>query len=279
MAGDDVQKAMVAAGRQSSRSFPDAGWINKEISIVEVARALGLQGDGRVFDCFRDHPYGKPKRSLSVHAAANKARCFVCDKRSMSNIDLVMNVRGCDVGPAIKWFGTYFKNIPTVELRPKRRRMTYAQSRRRPMTLENLVTSAGWTALSPAAKLVLTAIFARTPAMGSERGCLHCTYALIMRWTGLRSRATIAAALQELRNAKSIQTERVPTNHRTRRGFWLKELLVRVSPRAMRVPRDTRRTATSYSVQKMNSQYPVQKMNSGPEILTDWRPPEGTGVQ
>jgi len=176
----------------------------------------------------------------------------------MTNIDLVMNVLGCDVGAAIRWFSKNFKNLPTVEIRIKRSREIYVKRRHRAMTLQNLVTSEGWMSLRPAAKVVLTAIFARTPAAGTEQYCLHCTYSSLMRWTGIRSRATISAALQELRKSMAIQTSLVATNFRTRRGFWLKELLVRVSPRAMRpvkrlraslppIPRGAARSASATS--------------------------------
>jgi hypothetical protein len=268
--------------------MPDASFIRKEIHVAEVAARLGLKGDGRHFDCFREHSPGKQRRSLSVHTVSNTIRCFTCDTRSLSTIDLVMEVRGYDVGTAVRWFVKNFKGIPMIQIRAKRNRKTYVQARTRPMTLQTLVTSPGWAALSPSAKAVLTTISARCPTAGSERGCLRCTYALLMQWSGLRSRATIAASLHQLRNTGAIQTSVVTTNFRTRRGFWLKELVVRVSPRAMRAPCGTHRTATGYSVQKLNSQYAVQKMNSGSgqtqsvagkEELEQWEPVEGERVQ
>jgi hypothetical protein len=258
---------------------PDAKWIRKEIPIADVARAIGLQGDGRVFDCFREHPRGKRQHSLRVHAISNTARCFTCDTRNLSNIDLVMKVHGYDVGTAIRWLSKTFKDVPFIEVRVKSGRRTYAPSRKRSMTLQDLVTSPGWAALSPAAKAVLTAIFARCPASGSEQGCLHCTYVHLMQWTGLRSRATIAASLHQLRDAGAIQTSTAQTNFRTRRGFWLKELVVRVSPRAMRAQRRVPKSATSFSVQSMNSQYAVQNLNSAPEFHQDRTSAGGQRVQ
>lgn len=278
--------ATMLAGK--SRFLPDAKFIRREIPIAEVAVRLELKGNRRYFDCWRDHPPHKRKRLLSVHPLSNTFRCFTCDKRSLSNIDLVRLVKGCDVGTAIRWFDRNFSDIPRVEVRIKRNRKRYAQSRTRAFTLQNLVTSPGWKALSPAAKIVLTAVFSRTPAAGNEQTCLRCTYTRLQEWTGFRSRATIAAALQELRNTKAVQTSTVPTNVRTRRGFWLKELSIRVSPRAMRAPRHIHATATSYSVQKMNLQYTVQKMNSesnrkehvpGREGLEKWKPAVGEHVQ
>ncbi len=137
----------------------------------------------------------------------------------MSNVDLVMNVLGCDVGTAIRWFSKNFTNLPTTEIRIKRSRKIYVQRPQGPMTLQGLVTSEGWMSLSPAAKILLSAIFARTPAAGSEQHCLHCTYAQLMQWTQLRSRATISKGLKELRMRQAVQTTLIPTNFRTRRGF------------------------------------------------------------
>ena len=261
-----------------SRTLPDAAWIRRNIPVAEVARKLGMQGNERMFDCFRPHPRGKRKPSLSVHPISNTVRCFTCDKRSMSNIDLVMDVRGCRVGEAIKWISGHFKNLPTVELRLKQGRKDYTQNRARPLTLQNLVTSEGWAALNPKAKVILAAIVARTPATGAEQGCLHCTYDGIMKWTGIRSKATVSAALKELRNCKAIHTDLVPTNFKTKRGFPVKETFVRVDARAMRAPRAS---TTSTSVQRIDSQYAVQKLNSGlsqskavpgKEGAADWQP-------
>jgi hypothetical protein len=198
---------------------------------------------------------------MGVHAVSNNIRCFTCDNRALSTIDLVMAVRGCDVGTAIRWLVKNFKGIPSVAIR-SRGRKSYGQAGTQLMTLQSLITSAGWAALSPAAKAVLTAIFARSPAGGAEQRCLHCTYDLLMQWTGLRSRATIATSLRELRHAGAIQTSVAPTGFRTRRGFWLKELVVRVSAKAMHAPRNRAASATSSSVQGVNLQYAVQKMNS-----------------
>lgn len=244
------------------RLLPNATWIRKEIPVAEVAQRLGLKGDGRNFDCWREHPLAKRRRSVGVHGVSNTMRCFTCDARSLSNIDLVMTVKGCDVGTAIRWFERNFNGIPRVEGRLKSKRKSYAHRQTRALTLQNLVTSPGWAALGSAAKIVLAAIFARTPAAGGEQGCLRCTYQNLIEWSGLRSRATIAAALRELRRTGAIQAGTVPTNFRTRRGFRLRELFIRVSARAMRAPRDAQRTATGYSVQNLNSQYAVQNLNS-----------------
>jgi hypothetical protein len=127
-----------------------------------------------VFDCFRDHRHGKGPRSLSVHGTANRMRCFTCDKRSLSPIDLVMRVRGCDVASAIQWIAEKFPGIPTRQMHLSRKGRSYKSNRVKPLTLQNRMTTPGWAARSPSAAKVITAIFARTPEAGSEQACLRC---------------------------------------------------------------------------------------------------------
>lgn len=239
---------------------------------MDVARKLGLQGDAKAFDCFREHPRGDSRRSLKVHGKSNTMRCFRCDRqRSLSNIDLVMQVSGYDVAKAILRIADTFPGVPAVELRPGHHVRSRKPTPTSRLTPQSLITSQGWVAMSSAAKIIVIAILARCPAAGSEQNCLRCSYNRLRDWTDLSSRATIAKALRELRQTGAIQTDTVPTNSRTRRGFWLKELFVRVSPRAMqgpapRIPRaaSTGTNQTSTSVQKLNPQYAVQILNSEP---------------
>lgn len=256
--------------KKSTRTLPDANWIRNEIPIADVARGLGLKGDGRLFDCFREeHGRGKKRRSLSVHMRSNTARCFVCDRRSLSNIDLVMAVTGQDVGAAIRWLAERFPGVPVAKVRTNSGRPRIFPKGGYEMSLQDLIISPGWVGMSSSAKIVLLAIFSRTPAAGSEQGCLRCTYNKLIEWTGLHGRPTIAKALKELRKAGAIQTSTVPTNLVTRRGFRLNQLFVRVSPRAMQPPCCTPHTATGHSVQDLNSQYAVQKLNSFSQSLED----------
>jgi hypothetical protein len=247
--------------------LPDAKWMRKEIAIADVAHKLGLQGDGRRFDCCRKHPPGKGRRSLGLHPPSNTMRCFSCDRRSLSTIDLVMEVKGWNVGAAMRWLDENFSGIPRVEIHSNGR--MHRQNHARPFTLQNLFTSPGWMALSPKAKVVLTAVFARAPVAGSEQASLRCTYEHIIKWTGIRSRTTIAATLKELRAARAAQIATVQTNFRTKRGFWLRELFIRVSPHAMRarpVRATTPSNTTGTSVQNLDSQYAVQNLDSRQEV-------------
>jgi hypothetical protein len=242
-----------------ARDLPDAKWMRKEIAIADVAHKLGLAGDSKNFDCWRDHPSGKPRRSLSVHRKSNTARCFTCDKRNLSTIDLVAGVTGYDVSAAIRWLDNEFPGAPRVS--PKRDE-PYVRPAKTQMTLQGLITSPGWTERSLAAKAVLAAIFARVPAAGSEKDTLRCTYDQMASWTGM-SRATIARALGELRGSQAIRTWKIPTEWRTSRGFRLRETVIRVSPLALRAARVT---TTGYSVQKRDSQYAVSNLNSTREV-------------
>ena len=214
--------------------MPDSKWIRREIAGPEVARALGIEGDGRNFDCPGEHGSGKRRRSLSYHARSNTFRCFSCHQRALSVIDLVMTIRGCDVGSAIRWLDSKFPGAPRVRIKAKRGSLKRVRTNMKGFTLQELICSPGWRALSQAGKLVLATIFARTPAAGSERGCIKCTYGEILEWTGIRSRATLSGALKELREAGAVKTALVSSGLQNKQGFWLRQLQFRVSRRALR---------------------------------------------
>ncbi len=255
--------------------LPDAAWLRHEIPIAEVAKNLGLEGEasGCKFNCWRDHRPGERKRTLSTHAKSNTIRCFKCDSRNLSTIDLVAAILDLSVGEAMKYLAANFPGAPRRELRIKAEHAHHAQSRKSVMTLQDIICSRGWSSLSQRGKVLLTAICARSPQAGPEQFTLRCTYEHLARWTGITGRATIAAALRELTDRGVIQRELVRTQIRTRRGFWLKQLRVRAFPHSLRYARAalpaSQGSATGYSVQNLNSQYAVQNLNSQHEIQVE----------
>jgi|SRR5579875_615926 len=223
-------------------TLPDATWLRREISIAEVARKLGLEcdGSGRKFKCWRIHRGGETQWTLSLHAKTNTLRCFKCDSRSMSNIDLVVAVQSCDVGRAIRYLAALCPGAPRRDVLARRDRVRYSLLRGTMMSLQDIILSHGWAALSPGPKIVLTAIIARAPQAGSEQNVLRCTYGALMAWTGIRSRLTISRALKRLKDTGVIATELARTGIRNQRGFELKQLRVRVFPHALRAARSLR---------------------------------------
>lgn len=254
-------------GRMSSILLPDAQWIRKEISVADVARKLGLPGDGRVFDCFReDHPRGKRRRALSVHAISNTVRCFDCDKRSLSNIDLVMQVRGCKVGDAVRWIAENFSDRSIPKVRPGRKGSARRHVGRKIISWQDVARSPQWAKLSSSAKVIWIAIVSRVPAAGSQ-DFLKTSYSELKRWTGITSDATIAKKLRELCEAGAIRIALVPTGLETRRGLWMKQLCVTLTHSYLLAQKKRAAYATGLSLQKLKPQYALQKMKSGDEGL------------
>ncbi len=107
--------AVVARSQESSR--PDIAWIKKNVSVLEVGKALGLRIRHRRASCWRpeNHTHGDAEPSLHLYEARNRVRCFVCDMRGgHSNIDLVMGVLRLNVGDAIRWIAERF-TVPNVK--------------------------------------------------------------------------------------------------------------------------------------------------------------------
>lgn len=85
--------------------LPSFDWIRDNVPIREVACALGLELRGRMIRCPRKaaHKHGDANPSMNIGTKSNKAYCNVCDRKPLSNIDLVMLVTGVDIKGAVNW--------------------------------------------------------------------------------------------------------------------------------------------------------------------------------
>jgi hypothetical protein len=79
--------------------------IRKTVPIGDVVKALGLVRKGHSVVCWR-HDDHNP--SVHVMSKANRVRCYVCDSKGLSNIDLVASVRGLSILQAAEWLGETF---------------------------------------------------------------------------------------------------------------------------------------------------------------------------
>ncbi|MBK7578498.1 MAG: toprim domain-containing protein [Ignavibacteria bacterium] len=78
----------------------------KQISIIEVAKRLGIEVYGTKAMCFNGHDRESP--SLSFYKRHNTWRCFgSCDKHG-DGIALVMEKEGLDFKSALEWFARNF---------------------------------------------------------------------------------------------------------------------------------------------------------------------------
>ena len=180
--------------------MPDMRYIRREIPIADVARELGIRVSGRnAAHCWRDgHQNGDRTPSMSFRR--NRARCHVCDADSMSVIDLVIKFQELDPSRGLKqateWLCARWP-VPTIAKsaklsRPERWAASPVGISSFP--LERFVRSGVWAALDDAGRAVLPALFCFT-----EKNEVCVSYRALARYAGKASDATIAKALQRLK--------------------------------------------------------------------------------
>jgi hypothetical protein len=177
---------------------PDIAWIRRNIPIADVARKLDLTVRGKMVRCWRPENHQNADRTASVglDSKTNKARCFVCDPRQFSNIDLVEKVLGIDTRRAVLWFARNFE-VPCL---PKGMHMA-ASERWHPNyragvrddPLHWFVKSGVYAKLSPAGKVLLPVLLSFV-----DNDEITMSYRGLMRYAGLGSSASVSRALREL---------------------------------------------------------------------------------
>jgi hypothetical protein len=201
--------AVVPSLLETSR--PDIAWIKKNVSILEVGKALGLRIRHRRAKCWRpeNHAHGDADPSLYFYERCNRVRCFVCDLRGgHSSVDLVMGTRGVNVGDAVRWIAERF-SVPNIKPgRPVGSRESQPVPYRvgvHGSEFEVLVRSGMFGKLPAPERSVLIALaHLRDP----DSGLTRLSYAGIIRYSGLSSAATVAKALRQLARLHAIEIHR-----------------------------------------------------------------------
>ena len=189
-------------------THPDLEHIKARISIREVACALGLSVRGRRMSCWRveNHKNGDGDPSVTFWQKKNRARCWICDSHAWSNIDLVMMVLDCDFPAAVSWMCERFQ-IPAA--RPgkhigHRNGWHPYRAGTNGSLFEWLVRSGLWAELTPTQRSVLPALHAFTDA---ETGLAEVSYRGLMRYSGVGSPTSVAAAIKHFRRIHLLQVE------------------------------------------------------------------------
>jgi len=192
------------ARKVHAAGIPDMRYINRDLPIVDVARALDLRldGTGKIHCWHPDrHQQGDRTASVGIWKSNNAVKCFGCDSKLMGPIDLVMDVVPItSPADAALWIAERF-DVPKI---PARRRLTEADRWRGPVGyecgLDLLVRSGLWGELSEAAQSIAPVLWAR-----SERNeptahefSVRISYLGITRYSGVRSPNAIRRALIEL---------------------------------------------------------------------------------
>jgi hypothetical protein len=181
-------------------TVPDFAYIRREVPIKEVARELGLFITGNMVRCWRpeQHEHGDRTPSVGLHKRNNRAKCFVCDSRSLSPIDLVMSVRGVNRQDAVTWLVARYdvpgipkgKHIGQQQRWNERYRIGTGTSR-----FELLVNCGIWADLTASERSMLVVL--DTYAVDD---CVEISYRGIARLSGVRSFTTISRALKRFCN-------------------------------------------------------------------------------
>ena len=188
--------------------WADLDYIRRRVPITDVARELGLRvRSSSSAHCWRTeaHQHGDLSPSL-YFTRRNRCRCAVCDGRSMSNLDLVQAVRGCDLREAVAWLDARWKipQVPrgkhTQRRNPQARRIRIGTSG---LPFEHLVLSGFWAMLSKAARSLLVTLLVFTDP---DTHWATLSFRGLRRYAGLSFRG-VSNAVRELRRISLLEVE------------------------------------------------------------------------
>jgi hypothetical protein len=193
--------------------LPDFDYIRTKISIVAVARTLGIEvGKGYRARCWRaeNHRNGDANPSLSFQVKKNRGMCFVCDPHTWSNIDLVMLRLECDMRAAVNWIVERFP-VPLLPAGSHIKKREAWFPRYRSGVNENVMTllvkSGIWSDLTHAEKSVLAVLIT---FIDNQNGYAETSYRGIMRYAGVGSQATVAKAIRRFEQMRVLRIRRQP---------------------------------------------------------------------
>jgi hypothetical protein len=183
--------------------IPDMHFINRDVPILEVARALDLRLDGiGKIHCWHPerHQHGDRTASVGIRTANNTVKCFGCDSKPMGPIDLVMEVCGIAPADAALWIAERFE-VPTI---PARKRLTQVDGRRYRVGHERglglLIRSGLWARLSRPAQTLAAVLleFGGKNREFDEPLIVQMAYRTLARFSGVQSHNGIRKGLVEL---------------------------------------------------------------------------------
>jgi hypothetical protein len=189
--------------------IPDLNHIKRHVPIAAVASALRLDVSGNVAHCWRPeaHQHGDRSPSVSFSKRRNTGKCFVCDDRAWSNVDLVTMIRGCSISEAITWIAQRW-SVPSIAKKHLTERRSVPAARVGcGGYLEEIVRAGLWAQLSAAEKSVLV-IFSELAPLAA----LRISYAGLARLTGVGSFSTISRVLERFEKIGLLQVQRAPAS-------------------------------------------------------------------
>ena len=192
--------------------YPDLSYIKARISVIDVAKVLGLEVFGRTARCWRpdNHKNGDRTPSVSFWKKQNRGMCFVCDDRTWSNVDLLRLVFGFSTREAIEWIAFRFP-VPQI---PKGRH--FGSKPRSPagsrigtsgFTLEEVVRSRFWATLTNAERALLPVFCAFSDGTQDTK---PISYRALARYAGVGSFSTISKSIRAFERMGLLDVRRAP---------------------------------------------------------------------
>jgi hypothetical protein len=185
-------------------------FINRNIRVADIARALDLRLDGTgKIHCWRPdrHKHGDRTASVGIRSTNNTVKCFGCGVGPIGPIDLVMDVRGVNAGEAAMWIAERF-DVPTIRAgkrleEPDRWRGPVGYER----GLELLIRSGLWGTLSEAARSIAPVLLnmSEKDEPTSQESSIRMSYLGISRYSGIQSPNSVRRALVELSEIGFLQ--------------------------------------------------------------------------
>jgi hypothetical protein len=183
--------------------IPDMRFINRRISITDVAKCLDLRyGNNGLLHCWRPelHQNGDRTASVSIHKRKNYVKCFGCSIGRLGPIDLVMSVLDMqNPGAAARWIAERFvvPDLPRGRhlVRPERKIFQFGFES--PIGL--LVQSGLWAELSLTARSLVPVFLELAERIaGKQELTIKISYRSLARFSGVASPNAIRKALREL---------------------------------------------------------------------------------
>ena len=178
-------------------------WVKRNVPILSVAMRLGLEVIGNSAHCWRksNHNNGDAKPTLGFEIAKNRYKCFRCDARTGSVVDLVMAVLRISLPEALAWLAQNF-SIPAELLQTTHSHCDPNAWRK--VSLESIVNCGIWADLSRPEKAILVVLWTnRKP----NTGLIQLSYGRILRLSGVGSRKTLAAAIRRFEQMRLLAIE------------------------------------------------------------------------
>jgi hypothetical protein len=177
--------------------------VNRHLPIRDVWAALGLRlGPGAMIRCWHPvlHKTGDRTPSVGIRKATSRVRCFACGSKTLSVIDVVMDVRSMDVAGAVRWLRLHFelKYISRgLHLKDNHAIRPYQVGHEQPTEL--LIKSGIWADLSPASQRIAPVLLCFAEhGKQPDTFEVRLGYRTIQRYSGIGSFETISNALHQL---------------------------------------------------------------------------------